>query len=628
MKYLKHHPESFVLFYGISVVLGITLLAWMLIPGRTTLIQRAWTDGDISRVVDLAENTKSIDTRFTQLLPFIKKSKTLREQIYSQKGVLTETQKQQASLFFDTFYQHFKQSTHSEEKRPILKELLFWGRWAQNKRSLWSVYTKVYPHPPTTLPQWMEYLEVALITEQTEKAFSSIDSILRQNPSTEQKMKIAQLLEWNHQPDRAVDLYLDLTNRGYQAALERLLELKPGIHRNQEIAKSLKDYLDKTHDARYKFAYANVLNDLGEYASAQDIFFQIIQENPNDYDTLVALGLLQRGTMQLAEALKTFQKADRIHPNNQKILLHIAQIKNLLGDYEGAFIDFKRLTEMNYSKDVILQYIALANSLGHEEDNTRGGELILKRHLANDPSDYEILVDLYDRRSDKKNLLRILKLGTQQFPQNSLLRLQLAWAEHEQGNDEFALQLLAQEPNLKPYPQHLYLYLYLLLKYRNPIESKIVLEKYFSPELLNDPQLFAVIQMVYAKNGKTELAMRYAAMAWKNNPMDSRTATQYAHFLIQTGQPAVALQVLKPFLVEQNAEALQQAIQIFSMKGDFERALALKKMLIENSPTPSRMDLIELGDLEKMQGSHEKSRATYLKALRQSRPSTEKEDSP
>ena len=89
----------------------------------------------------------------------------------------------------------------------------------------------------------------------------------------------------------------------------------------------------------------------GDYPGAEAGFLKILQSDPSNVSALGNLGIVYTHTQRYALAVKTYQKALRIAPNQHGILLNLGLVYLKQDDYERARPYFRELHTLN-PKDV------------------------------------------------------------------------------------------------------------------------------------------------------------------------------------------------------------------------------------------------------------------------------------
>ena len=92
---------------------------------------------------------------------------------------------------------------------------------------------------------------------------------------------------------------------------------------------------------------ANSYNSLFQYDIAEKLYYDIIKESPNYPIAYLNLGNQKRDLNQLTEAIKLYETADKLSPDNHLILYALALAHRGLGNFENAVQYAKKVISIN-----------------------------------------------------------------------------------------------------------------------------------------------------------------------------------------------------------------------------------------------------------------------------------------
>jgi predicted O-linked N-acetylglucosamine transferase (SPINDLY family) len=104
-----------------------------------------------------------------------------------------------------------------------------------------------------------------------------------------------------------------------------------------------------------KFAQARALHQQGQLAPARSIYQEILQMQPEHFDTLNLLGVLAGQTKDLTEAVRYFDRAIAVEPKNAAPYCNRGLALKELGQLDGALASFDQAIALNHD-DAVAQY--------------------------------------------------------------------------------------------------------------------------------------------------------------------------------------------------------------------------------------------------------------------------------
>lgn len=175
--------------------------------------------------------------------------------------------------------------------------------------------------------------------------------------------------------------------------------------------------------------YAQSLNELfrkaelsiskADYKTAEQVYKKIINQYGDYKDLYVVytnLGTVQRRNDKKAEALESYDIANKLHPNSVYVLGNRATLRQQLSDFKGALDDYTKLLEI---------------------DSLNEATLINRSHL------YKLMKDT---TSSLKDLYAVLKFKKNSLPaRNNIADIQMARGQLKDAMKTFT-DLLAENP--------------------------------------------------------------------------------------------------------------------------------------------------------------------------------------
>ncbi|GEM_PF-1486453 len=240
-------------------------------------------------------------------------------------------------------------------------------------------------------------------------------------------MQLAQIHEWNAQPDKAFDLYLRLARKGRREALDRCLELNPGLFRTGDLLSALlAGYEVYSNDDELVFLTARLLGEAARRDEALRVFSEHLARHPGDAEAHYRLALIFDETQQFERAFEHFRKAHELDPDNDACLEATARTALTLGRYQQALGLWRSLSHRTRDIDHAEQFHQLATAL-EDLDAIRES---LRLRLDIDPSSTVTcclaLADLARSTGHLDKAAEALHEAVQAGPEHPFIRIELA----------------------------------------------------------------------------------------------------------------------------------------------------------------------------------------------------------
>ncbi len=134
------------------------------------------------------------------------------------------------------------------------------------------------------------------------------------------------------------------------------------------------EYLDKYPKAtRMRLNYARYLVDLKQWEKARGHFLRVLNESPDDADTVYAVGLLSLQMNRLDDAERYFEQVLKLRPENDQVRIYLGQIAEDRKDYERAQHWYREVSSSDHHFDA---QVRLGVVMGRQGDSAGA-----RRHL-------------------------------------------------------------------------------------------------------------------------------------------------------------------------------------------------------------------------------------------------------
>ncbi len=243
-------------------------------------------------------------------------------------------------------------------------------------------------------------------------------------------------------PSEAVDLRIATT---YQAQGE-WTKAAP-IYQKLLARKDADPSLIATIGEAYKLA--------GDFGLAEEAFRRLIQSYPSNPLGAYKLGLLQAGQMKYREAIKSLRQADRLAPNDARILKALSLVYSRTGDKDTAIRYAEKLVA-NFPDDTKGRFY-LATLYDSNADYSKAEQIyreILDRHPTHVGAMNNLSVLLSTNfpanKSKQEEALQLAQKALSLEPDNAVVFDTLGWIQHKRGNQKEALELLKKAAQKRP----------------------------------------------------------------------------------------------------------------------------------------------------------------------------------
>jgi Flp pilus assembly protein TadD len=480
---------------------------------------------------------------------------------------------------------------------------------------LLKAYRQVVQANPADAGTWRLIAEIAG-ADDVELAKEALRKLISLMPGDAKAQKqLAQLYEWNGQPNLAFDLYLKLSEQNDQAALERLIALNPGLYRDKDLLRPLRALSGEAHQEKYRLTLARLLIKHGEYAEAYSLYQMHLQHHPDDAAVMEEYGRTLQRQQAYESALSIWKSLQELKPEDEAVRGHIAEIYYLLGDFENSLRTYQQLAKRSTDLAAILKYVTLADSLGELQSlgEATARAMELKKQAA--PEDFVRLAYTLNLLGADAKRQGVLERGLTLFPTNDTLRIQLAVLLVEKDEGGRALPIMARSHSLKTDLNALRLYLELLIASGNYAAAETFLETGIAEKLLDTQSIVLLRAIIYERNQNNAAAERIHENLYRQHPGENSYALGYLRILIRLGKAPAARKILQSMLKAPTPEILREAARVNAELGDFKEAEKLQALAMEPLGKASLQDWSDLGDIRFSAGNRSAARRAYRQAL-------------
>ncbi len=265
-----------------------------------------------------------------------------------------------------------KQATYAAAQAKQYEEALKGARlWAeleprsQDAQEMTAIIYLEHGTPAEAQRHFEKMLAIAAAERDQDRAYRRIASVLGRQQKRPQALEMMQSLVNVDRKNPAA--YFALAHLAVRTgnldvalnAVSRALELRPdwedaavfkaGVLVSQkESVKAqafYEEYLGRHPKAtRMRLNYARYLVDLKQWEKARTHFLQVLQQSPEDADTVYAVGLLSLQINRLDDAERYLEQALKLRPENDQARIYLGQIAEDRKDYATATRWYQEIT--------------------------------------------------------------------------------------------------------------------------------------------------------------------------------------------------------------------------------------------------------------------------------------------
>ena len=517
---------------------------------------------------------------------------------------------------FDLASSLTSQNEDGEARQKWLKLMQATAGSATQHRKLLEEYRHHVQADPADAVTWRLIAEMSIAANDLALATEAFQKLINLTPGDMAAQKqLAQIYEWSGDPNRAFDLYIRLAEQKDAAALERLVALNPGLYRDKDVLRILRELGGEASQDKYRLILARLLTKHGEYAEANSLYRGHLQRKPEDTAVMEEYAQTLKSQHAYESALAIWKCLQKLKPEDAAVRGRIAEVYYLLGDFEESLHAYQQLAKRSTDLATILKYRTLAESLGDFQSLSEAlvREMELKRETA--PDDFIKLAYVFSLLGANAERRGVLERGLAQFPDNDTLRIQLSILLVEKKETTQALPILAQSKNLKTNLGALRLYLNLLIGSGDYVAAEKFLKTGIDEKILDAQSINLLQALIYEGNQNDVAAEKIYEKLYQQHPGESTYALNYLHILTKLGKTRKAQSVLQPLLKNPTPDILNEAAHVYAELGDYKEAERLQTRFVELSGKAGFQDWSYLGDIRYSAGNRSAAQRAYRRAL-------------
>lgn len=470
---------------------------------------------------------------------------------------------------------------------------------------------------PDNAEIWLLLSDMAMGAGDQGLAARALDNYLRLHPDdAARKFALAKVLEWNGQPGKAMDAYLPLAAEGSRPALDRLLALAYGLHREADLARVLPKFLPESGTSPELLTLASLLVLEGDYDGARKLYLRHLAAEPEDIDPIKRLAEIDMEEQLFDKARELFLRAQKLAPTDTEIEHHLVRLDWLAGRYDGMVDRLRKLAVQTKDPGIIEEFYSAAVSLGDIPALIEAMELKIANDPATPAENYQVLAyynALLGRANEAKNALA---RGREQFPRSAYFRQELAYRLVAEGNYPAALKELGGAINAASPKELKSLYAFLLANSGRPKDALKFLQESLSGAEKNDPEILALTGNLFEAEGRFREAAAVYREAVRLAPGNPEFQMSLARTLGGQGRTREMQAVLARIDLSRHPGATRDAAQVYLDIEHYREASALlRRHLAGAGGSGDSLAWRMLGDATLSSGDPERAKRAYRRAL-------------
>ncbi len=508
------------------------------------------------------------------------------------------------------------QSGEAEAAQKWLNRMRASAGTTEQHRQLLSAYRLHVKTAPNDEKTWRLIAEMSVAANDLAVAKEALQKLISLEPGDiAAQRQLAQIYEWSGEPNRAYDLYVKLAEQKDWAALERLIALNPGLYRDNDLLRILRELCRQAPQDKYRLILARLLVRHGEYADANALYQQYLDRAPQDAAILEEYARLQQRQHAFGSALIAWQKLQRLKPDDVITCGQIAEVYYQLGDFDESLQTYRSFCQRSTDLAGLQKFCTLAESMGDFSSLSEAlaRRMELSKHA--EPADFIKLAYVLNLLGADAERQRMLERGLSLFPDNDVLRIQLSVLLVEKKELGRALSVMAQCPNLQTDPDALRFYLNLLIESREFATAERIIESIVPEKLASMPGMDLLRATIYEGNRNYVAAEVIHQKLHQQHPDDAALALDYLQILMKLGKRRMAQHVLQPLLKSSAPEILGEASRLAVELGAYQDAERLQARVMELRGPTRFQDWSHLGDIRYAMGNRSAARRAYRQAL-------------
>ena len=470
---------------------------------------------------------------------------------------------------------------------------------------------------PDNADIWLLFADMAMGAGRQELAARALENYLRLHPDDEaRQFTRAKALEWSGHPGEAADAYLPLAEKGSRPALDRLIALAPGLHREADLARVLPRFLPESGTSPELVLLASLLVLEGDYDGARTLYHRHLAASPDDLKSLKNLAEIDMEDQLFGEARELFLRAQSLAPTDAAIAHSLVRLDWLEGRYDGVVGRLRQLAAQTKDPSIIQEFYSAAESLGDIPALVEAMELKIT-HDPEVPADtYRNLAyfnTLLGRKADAK---RALERGRDKFAGSTFFREELAAKLASEGEVAGALRELDGRVGPDSPKDLKSLYAYLLNRANRAVDALEFLKKSLSAQEKSDPEFLELTGNLFEELGRFRDAEATYREAVRVAPARIEFQLSLARSLGAQGRDREMQSVLSRIDLANHPEAARDAAQVYLDIENYREASALLRRYLSSAKgSGDSLAWRMLGDATLSTGDPARAKRAYRKSL-------------
>lgn len=468
---------------------------------------------------------------------------------------------------------------------------------------------------PEEVDAWINLREMGTAANQLEIAVKAAREVARLKPDSGTDIfKLAQLCEWNNQPEEAFSTYVSAMKFRENRAGDRILALAPGLARDLEATALLNAFPDFVSERNMEFQMAQLNERSGYFDEAERWYVAALEKRPGDLDALKAYGNFSLGLYEYDRAVELFQKAEKLAPEDITVTTALAEAYYRSGDYDKAHALLARAVEKTGNDRLVQSLLTLSESLQRVDTLVA----VLRGKISSDSAsvdDHRRLAVIYEQTGRETDLVATLKTGLLKYPESAELRLRLA--EYFMDRTDFleGAKVLEGTGLVKTNVAAMQMYLEFLVQAQKFGPA----DQFFATHLpanVKDTEVFLNLRAGIAEGlERKEEAHDVYKRLYTLKPGNIFYAMNYARLLADLGKTREALALLEKFKNNPNPETMRLMAQVLSAAGRLKEAEEWQMRYLHSNPSDLPQAFGFLGDVRLSRGDKLNARRAYRSGL-------------
>ncbi|MCF3651876.1 tetratricopeptide repeat protein [Opitutaceae bacterium LMO-CP1] len=426
----------------------------------------------------------------------------------------------------------------------------------------------------------------------------------------------AQLLEGTGRPGEAFDVWWELGMKGDRHALDRLVALNPGLYRDHDLLQVLDRMVPVAGHDEYTLLQARFLTEVGRYGEAVEAYRQFLEAEPEAVASWLELARLEVELYRYADAAEHIERVEALGADSVEIRRQLADVWVALGDYEKALPLYRAVAETSGEMDDYGAYFRLARGLGAYEDYVAGLRGVVESAEAT-ASDHVTLAYGYNLLGQPEEAREVLRAGMQRFPEDSEIRLRLAYAFSDVKRYHDAQLVTEGYPGLGSNVEMVRLHL-LMMRLNNDLEAeRAFLRRELTEAVRADPEVRQALSRAHLAAGQNLEAEQLLRGLAAEFPDDWDILGDLILVMQRLNHNEEAQALLAPHLAADDPRAFKLAADVAAALGEYAKAeqYQIRYLSLVSPAEPTSWGA--LGDIRLARGDRTGAKRAYQRALRE-----------